>query len=242
MRNMNPRVGRPPDDRRLGWALRWTALGAAAGALVLAALLGMAGRDRSPKAGTERSAVASAAAKAAVTPRRDPVCRTIYAPLADPDRRSFASLRRRLTGVYGDYRKSFRPGHLHAGIDIQGPFKDPVFAIGKGKVHLVFRDFPNLSVVVAHSMPDGEVLYSLYCHVQDVRVAVGDEVDENTALARLFSETELAEADFGTPNHLHLEIRSSLDDGGEASGGSMTLAELNVYCRDPLPFFKRHLM
>jgi hypothetical protein len=76
----------------------------------------------------------------------------------------------------------------------------------------------------------------------DVAVASGDDVDETTVLARLFDETELAEADFGTANHLHLEIRSSLDDGGEASGGSMNLAELNVYCRDPLPFFKRHLM
>jgi hypothetical protein len=90
-------------------------------------------------------------------------------------------------------------------------------------------------------MADGSILYSMYVHVMDVKVGAGDEVDETTVLARLFDSEELAKADFGTVNHLHFEIRSSLDDGGRASASSMTLQALNLYCRDPLSFFKRHL-
>jgi murein DD-endopeptidase MepM/ murein hydrolase activator NlpD len=171
----------------------------------------------------------------------DPAFREVFSPLGDPDRRSFANLRRRVSGLYGEYRKSYVPGHLHAGIDINGPFKDRVYAVGKGRVHLVFREFPHLSVAVEHTLPDGSVLYSMYVHVMDVKVAVGDEVDETTVLARLFDAEELAKADFGTANHLHFEIRFSLDDGGRASASSMTPEALNLYCRDPLSFFMRHL-
>jgi murein DD-endopeptidase MepM/ murein hydrolase activator NlpD len=171
----------------------------------------------------------------------DHVLRAIFSPLADPNRRSFANLRQRVSGLYGEYRKSYMPGHLHAGIDINGPFKDEVHAIGKGRVHLVFREFPHLSVAVEHTLPNGLVLYSLYVHVMDVQVAAGDEVDETTVLARLFDAEELARADFGTANHLHFEIRSSLDDGGWASASSMTLEALNRSCRDPLAFFKAQM-
>jgi len=133
------------------------------------------------------------------------------------------------------------PGHLHAGIDINGPFEARVYAIGKGHVYSVFREFPHLSVAVEHALPDGTILYSLYVHVMDVKVAAGDKVDETTVLARLLDAEELAKADFATANHLHFEIRSSLDDGGWASASSMTLKALNLYCRDPLPFFRRFM-
>jgi murein DD-endopeptidase MepM/ murein hydrolase activator NlpD len=123
----------------------------------------------------------------------------------------------------------------------QRPLEAPVYAIGKGRVHLVFREFPHLTVAVEHTLPDGSVLYSMYVHVMDVKVAVGDEVDETTVLACLFDAEELAKADFATANHLHFEIRSSLDDGGWASASSMTLEALDRCCRDPLAFFRRHL-
>ncbi len=71
--------------------------------------------------------------------------------------------------------------------------------------------------------------------------ALDQRLDETTVLARLFDAAELAKADFGTANHLHFEIRSSLDDGGQASASSMTLKALNVCCRDPLTFFRKHL-
>jgi len=193
-------------------------------------------------AGTSAAApISTPAGQNASSDPTDSVLRKIFSPLGDPDRRSFASLRQRVSGLYGEYRTSYMPGHLHAGIDINGPFKGQVHAIGTGRVDLVFREFPHLSVAVEHILPDGSVLYSMYVHVMDVKVAVRDEVDETTVLARLFDAEELAKADFGTANHLHFEIRSSLDDGGRASASSMTLEALDHYCRDPLSFFKRYL-
>jgi murein DD-endopeptidase MepM/ murein hydrolase activator NlpD len=81
----------------------------------------------------------------------------------------------------------------------------------------------------------------MYVHVEDIQVRVGDWVNENTHLARLFNAEELEQANFGTPNHLHLEIRKTLADKGRASYASMSMSALNMVCMDPLKFFKKNL-
>ncbi len=169
------------------------------------------------------------------------VCREFFSPFLETDRKSLRVIRRRLSGRYGDYRRSYMPGHLHAGIDLKGDFEETVYPIGRGFVHLVFRDFPHKSVVVKHTLPDGNVFYSMYVHIEDIRVEEGDAVTEKTPLARLFNREELERAEFGTANHLHLEIRKSLEDRGWASASSMTMKELNRYCLDPLDFFEKRL-
>ncbi|UCE40288.1 MAG: M23 family metallopeptidase [Candidatus Aminicenantes bacterium] len=166
------------------------------------------------------------------------ICKAFYSPFNDSDRKSFTSITHRLVGTYGEYRKSYKPGHLHAGIDLEGSFGETVFAIGRGHVHLIFRDFPHLTVIVKHQLPDGEPLFSVYTHVEQVKVNVGDWVDERSSLARLFNEDELSRANFGTPNHLHFEIRKSIADEGRASYASMTTDELNKFCMDPMEFFQ----
>jgi murein DD-endopeptidase MepM/ murein hydrolase activator NlpD len=171
----------------------------------------------------------------------NPICKDFYSPFEEPDRKSLKALKRRLAGFYGDYRKSYKPGHLHAGIDLKGAFDESIYAIGRGHVHLIFREHPHRSIVVKHLLPDGSLLYSVYTHVQDVRVQVGHWVSKDTPLARLFNKTELTQANFGTPNHLHLEIRKSFADRGRASYSSMTLDDLNTFCKDPLEFFKNYL-
>jgi murein DD-endopeptidase MepM/ murein hydrolase activator NlpD len=168
-------------------------------------------------------------------------CREFFSPFLESDRKSLRLIRRRLSGRYGDYRRSYKPGHLHAGIDLRGDFEESVYPAGRGFVHLVFRDFPHKSVVVKHTLPDGNILYSMYVHLEDIRVEEGDAVTEKTPLARLFNRAELEKADFGTANHLHLEIRKSLEDGGWASASSMTVEELNRFCLDPLEFLSRRL-
>ena len=169
------------------------------------------------------------------------VCKAFYSPFDDPDRKSFQSVKNRLVGSFGEYRRSYKPGHLHAGIDLEGTYNEKVLAIGRGQVHTIFRDFPHQSVIVKHHLPEGKHLFSVYTHVEQVTVNVGDWVDENTSLARLFSEDELKRANFGTPNHLHLEIRKSMADEGRASYSSMTRQELNQFCLNPVEFFKTHL-
>jgi murein DD-endopeptidase MepM/ murein hydrolase activator NlpD len=169
------------------------------------------------------------------------VCDEFFSPFNETDRKNLSLIEQRITGIYGEYRRSYKPGHHHAGLDLRGDFNEKVYALGFGWVVQIFRQFPHRSVVVEHHLPDGNILYSMYVHVEDIQVRVGDWVDENTHLARLFSEEELESADFGTANHLHLEIRKTLADRGRASYASMSMTELNKTCMDPLKFFKDHL-
>ena len=164
-----------------------------------------------------------------------------HSPFNDPNRKSLQAIQRRVVGSYGEYRKSYKPGHLHAGIDLEGSFSETIYAIGRGQVHLIFREFPHQSVIVKHQLPEGDLLYSVYTHVEHVEVDVGDWVDENTHLARLFNQDELKRANFGTPNHLHFEIRKSMADNGRASYASMTRKELDKFCMDPVEFFRIYL-
>jgi murein DD-endopeptidase MepM/ murein hydrolase activator NlpD len=169
------------------------------------------------------------------------VCDEFFSPYHETDRKSLKMIERRVTGIYGEYRRSYIPGHFHAGLDLKGDFKEKIYAIGFGWVVQIFRQYPHRSIVIEHHLPDGNILYSMYVHVEDIQVRIGDWVDENTPLARLFSEEELERADFGTANHLHLEIRKTLADRGRASYASMSMRELNMACMDPLKFFKTHL-
>ncbi len=164
-----------------------------------------------------------------------------YSPFGDSNRKSFSSIKSRLVGLYGEYRKSYKPGHLHAGVDLEGSFNETIYAVSRGQVQLIFHDFPHKTVVVKHQQPDGRLQFSVYTHVEDIQVDVGEWVDEQTSLARLFNEDELKRANFGTPNHLHFEIRKSMADDGRASYASMTKDELNKFCMDPMEFFKTNL-
>ena len=166
------------------------------------------------------------------------ICQDFYSPFKNSSRKSFASIEQRLVSAYGEFRKSYKPGHLHAGIDLEGSFGETVYAIGRGQVLLIFRDFPHQTVIIKHQQPDANPLFSVYTHLEEVKVEVGDWVDEGSPLARLFNEDELERANFGTPNHLHLEIRKSIADKGRASYASMTMDELNTFCMDPLAFFR----
>lgn len=171
----------------------------------------------------------------------DRLCNGFFSPFNETDRKSLRVLKSRITGVYGEYRRSYKPGHFHAGLDLEGDFNESVYAIGFGWVVQISQQYPYRSVAIEHRLPDGNIVYSMYVHVEDIQVQVGDWVDENFPLARLFNEEELERSDFGTPNHLHLEIRKTLADRGRASFASMSLADLNSVCIDPLNFFKDHL-
>jgi len=174
------------------------------------------------------------------SPYRDSItCYEFFSPFSESDRQSFPLIKKRVVGVYGEYRRSYKPGHHHAGLDLWGAFNETVYPIGYGWVVRVFREFPHRSVVVEHHLSDGDVLYSMYVHIEDIKVKVGDWVDERTAMARVFNQKELDDAKFNTPNHLHLEIRKSLADRGRASYASMSMRILNRVCLDPLQFFKK---
>jgi murein DD-endopeptidase MepM/ murein hydrolase activator NlpD len=170
------------------------------------------------------------------------ICRTFYTPYMETDRNKYSTLMRRLISRYGDYRSSPRRGHRHAGIDLRGDFNELVYPVGVGQVVDIFRSFPHKTIVIKHYLDGNHFRYSVYTHVEDIRVKVGDWVNENTALARLFDEDELIASDFGTLNHVHLEIRKSINDNGRASWTSMNMPDLNKFCVDPLEFFAAFLV
>ncbi|MDH4217720.1 MAG: hypothetical protein OEY18_09630 [Candidatus Aminicenantes bacterium] len=61
------------------------------------------------------------------------ICKEFSSPFNDSYRKSLEPLEQRLIGAYGEYRKSYKPGHLHAGIDLKGAFNETVYAIGCGQ-------------------------------------------------------------------------------------------------------------
>ncbi len=163
-----------------------------------------------------------------------------FTPYRDARRESFESIRARTISFFGDPRVTYVRGHKHSGIDLKGKFEEPVYAIGKGKVVDIHLAFPHLTVVVEHRLPDGSSVWSSYKHVEALKVKVGDAVDQETVIGRLFNRDEHKRSGFPEP-HMHFEIRRSIADGGAASWTTMTKEALNDCCVDPTLFFKEHL-
>ena len=168
-------------------------------------------------------------------------CQKFFSPFNESSRTEFKNIKKRLSGRFGEYRSSWKPGHMHAGIDLKGSYKETIYPIGKGQVIHIFRSFPHTTIVIQHYLSDNKTIYSMYTHIADLKINQGDWVDEKTPLARLFNEEELKQAEFGTANHLHLEIRKSFADRGWASNHCLTMDELKKYCLDPLVFFQKNL-
>jgi len=169
------------------------------------------------------------------------ICPQFYAPFADSARQQYAVIESRLISRYGDYRSSAIKGHKHAGIDLQGACGEPVYAIGAGTVEGIFRGFPNRTLIVKHYLPAGDSVYSEYTHIEDVTVRPGERVDQNTCLGRIFNAEEVQRSNFNAVSHLHLEFRKSLADSGKASWQSLTMAELDKYCHDPVLFLPQYM-
>ena len=165
-----------------------------------------------------------------------------FAPLGNERRADYHNLKNRIIGLYGENRNSYVQGHKHSGIDIKGCFNETVHPIGNGIVIDIFRDFPHKTIYIQHHKSEDILFYSVYIHVEDIQVNVGDYVSENSPIARIFNNEELALADFGKPPHLHFEIRHNIDDRGEATFKSMNITDLNEYCIDPLKFFEKSLI
>lgn len=113
--------------------------------------------------------------------------------------------------------------------------------MGPGVVCSVHLGVPHTTVVVRHLLPDGSTLFTAYKHLAETFVDLGQAVDENTKLGRLFTASE-AKRLGGNYDHLHLEIRTSFDDRGTASWLTMDRAELEKRFLDPLDFIKKRLL
>lgn len=164
-------------------------------------------------------------------------CDSLYLPLSSfQDRNRCSDLSKRSLDGFGAYRKA---GHKHAGLDIRADFGEAVFPIGKGKVRAIYSEFPYLTVIIEHRTPAGEVFYSSYTHIEDISVKEGDSVDETTPVCRAFNRDEFAKSGFDK-NHIHLEIRKTIDDYKRISIHCYTEDDLNRYFYDPLVFISKY--
>ena len=153
------------------------------------------------------------------------------------DRRSIDELNRRTLDGFGAYRIR---GHKHAGLDIEGGYGEIVYPLGAGRVVGTLYEFPYLAVVIEHTLDNGSVIYSSYVHIGEVLIEPGTMVGFSTPIAKLFTEEQFLRSGFST-NHLHLEIRKTLEDEGVASYTCKTIEELNRYFYDPLNFLTEKL-
>ncbi len=146
----------------------------------------------------------------------------------------------RVISIFGDPRDSYLKGHIHTAIDVvparsQGHIS--VYPMAKGVVCSIHLGENQKTVVLRHTLKDSTTIFTSYKHIKEVYVRTGQQVTENTVLARLFTATETKKFG-GNYDHLHLEIRKSFDDYGCASWLTMSKAELAKRFYDPLAFIK----
>lgn len=103
--------------------------------------------------------------------------------------------------------------HYHTGIDLQngnaGSPGEPVYAIAAGKVIAIEDAPPQRRITIEHALADGTKIWSVYIHIINERVRVGDIVDVETIIARLMNPTELDRYGWEY-DHVHLEIMKKL--------------------------------
>jgi murein DD-endopeptidase MepM/ murein hydrolase activator NlpD len=163
-------------------------------------------------------------------------------PFDVPDRTSVKGYK--LVSTYGSPRLSVVRGHVHTATDM-APAPKPngpvyVYAMAPGVVVSIHLGAPHLTVVVKHKLADGSTLFTSYKHLHDATVQIGQTVDADTRVGRLFTRQE-TKALGGDYDHLHLEIRKSFDDYGVASWASMNRAEADKRFLDPAAFLAAHL-
>ena len=103
---------------------------------------------------------------------------------------------------------------------------DPVTAVANGVVvHVSSGDYPGLVIVIQHELPDGDVVYSMYGHVEpeSVTVTAGQAVTRGQVIAAVLQWP-------GNPwnSHLHWEMRTFFD-----GGDLCTVPDINVGVAGP---------
>jgi len=136
--------------------------------------------------------------------------------------------------------------HYHTGIDLQNGnaaiVGEPIFAVAAGKVIAIEDPLPQRRITVEHTLPDGSKVWSVYIHIIDERVVVGDWVDTETVIARLMTPSELER--FGLEyNHVHLEIMKQMpidatDFQHRKTFTCYTEQEVDEYFYNPEKFLK----
>ncbi|KQN36039.1 peptidase M23 [Pedobacter sp. Leaf41] len=165
-----------------------------------------------------------------------------FLPFDVSDRKKISNIK--VISIFGDHRDSYYKGHIHTAIDIN-PVKPttkliPVYAMANGVVCSVHLGENQKTVVVRHTLKDGKTIFTSYKHLKEVYVSNGQQVDQKTKLARLFTKDESKKYG-GDYHHLHLEIRIKFDDYGCASWLTFNNTQLNDRFYNPQVFLKQYV-
>jgi len=97
---------------------------------------------------------------------------------------------------------------IHPGIDIKLALGTPVGAIGGGKVYSINKKQTGLGthVIIEHRLPDGSQYFSIYGHLEDVTVTLGDTVKPGDIIGHVGMTGNTTAA------HLHLQIDKGISD------------------------------
>lgn len=104
-----------------------------------------------------------------------------------------------IVGKYGPEKSKWGTVVPNNGIDISAPIGTPVRAVAKGRVDYVSEDFESYGQMVILNHGDG--YYTLYAHLSEIAVAVGQEIAAGTTIGKSGDTGSLKGA------VLHFEVR-----------------------------------
>jgi murein DD-endopeptidase MepM/ murein hydrolase activator NlpD len=140
-----------------------------------------------------------------------PIATVWKLPLNTIDRQDWSTVYLESDAYFKNLRAPFGTVklHYHTGMDLQNRAAvspgEPVYAIAAGKVIAIEDPPPQRRITIEHLLPNGDKVWSVYIHIIDEQVKVGDIVDSETVIARLMNAAELER--YGKEyDHVHLEI------------------------------------
>jgi len=135
-----------------------------------------------------------------------------YMPFSTNNRNKFSWSYVTQSGNFAVWRKPYKgiKGHYHAGLDFKNPGKrkgavEAVYASAKGVVYSLHKNGPSSFVMIKHNLEGNRTIYSVYTHINDIVVSVGDTVDYTSVIGSFIDKKGLDK--WGEYlNHIHFEI------------------------------------
>ena len=120
-------------------------------------------------------------------------------------------------------------------------FMAKVLAASAGKVVSIYAQEPHRAIMIEHFLPEKKV-YTVYAHITNIQVEIGDKVDINSYIANLMNAEQLDRYGWEF-NHLHFEILKTTrlgEDGKLLSYSTRCKTKKEIYRRyyDPILFFR----
>lgn len=129
----------------------------------------------------------------------------------------------KITSPFGKRLDPFSKGYSdHFGVDLQGPTRNsvPIYAAMAGTVtRAVYHDSFGNYIMISHN--EKNTLYTLYAHLDSMKVKVGDKVKQGTVIGMMGKTGD------ATGIHLHFEVHK---------GGYSYANGKPVYIQNPMNF------